>query len=246
METRAISSRPYWAAHVATGGEWAFAFTTQQAAAAALTATAARLETNAVAHTVASLARIASASALTPQYGPAPLAEPATAAFASLLVGRCSLKPVETRVESARFQRLKLKRDEVHSSVAFSFNFRRCMLAPHRPTPARPPRPSPDTPHLPHLPPPPLFHHLPHLPLPPTQFPFAPNVAGGVLRISTRPTLNILLLLRHLLFRFLLLTRGPGRKPARAPLYTQKRLSLAFSLRFRLSEYPHSRYCAVL
>jgi len=41
------------------------------------------------------------------------------------LVGRCKLKPVETRVESAWFQRLKLKYDTPVSEFAFKFKLRR-------------------------------------------------------------------------------------------------------------------------
>ena len=37
------------------------------------------------------------------------------------MVGRCRLKPGETRVESAWYQRSKLKCDGVHSSLVFSF-----------------------------------------------------------------------------------------------------------------------------
>jgi hypothetical protein len=41
--------------------------------------------------------------------------------------GRCMLSPVESRLESACFQRLKLISDELLSSFAFMFNFRRCI-----------------------------------------------------------------------------------------------------------------------
>ena len=42
-------------------------------------------------------------------------------------VRRCSLKPVDTRVESAWCQLLKLSYDEVLSNLAFKFNSRRYM-----------------------------------------------------------------------------------------------------------------------
>jgi hypothetical protein len=40
-------------------------------------------------------------------------------------VGRCRLKSVEARVESAWFQRMKLKYDKPLSNHAFNFNLRR-------------------------------------------------------------------------------------------------------------------------
>ena len=43
----------------------------------------------------------------------------------SLKVGRCRLKPVRHRVDSARFQHLKRKRDALLSSLAFKVNLRR-------------------------------------------------------------------------------------------------------------------------
>jgi hypothetical protein len=43
----------------------------------------------------------------------------------SLMVGRCKSNGVETRVQSAWWQRLKLKCDEQHSTFAFNFNLRR-------------------------------------------------------------------------------------------------------------------------
>ena len=50
---------------------------------------------------------------------------------AVLKAGRCNLKPVEARVESAWFQLLKLKYDELLSNSAFEFNSRRYMAVPH-------------------------------------------------------------------------------------------------------------------
>jgi len=44
------------------------------------------------------------------------------------LVERCKLKPVETRVETAWCQRLKLKYDELLSSFGFNFTLRRYPL----------------------------------------------------------------------------------------------------------------------
>jgi len=44
-------------------------------------------------------------------------------------VERCRLKPVESRVEPAWFQRLKPKCDEPLSKPAFDFNFRRYTTA---------------------------------------------------------------------------------------------------------------------
>ena len=42
-----------------------------------------------------------------------------------LMLGRCSLNPVEARVESAWFQLLTLTYDEQLSNVAFDFSLRR-------------------------------------------------------------------------------------------------------------------------
>jgi hypothetical protein len=42
-----------------------------------------------------------------------------------VVVGRCKLKRVESRVESAWFERLKLRYDKLLSSFAFNFNLRR-------------------------------------------------------------------------------------------------------------------------
>ena len=41
-------------------------------------------------------------------------------------VSRCNLKRIETRVESTRFHRLKLKCDELLSNFAFNIKLRRC------------------------------------------------------------------------------------------------------------------------
>jgi len=53
-------------------------------------------------------------------------AKPAAAAVLDAAVRRCKLKCIETRVESAWFQRLKLSHNELLSSLAFNFNLRRC------------------------------------------------------------------------------------------------------------------------
>ena len=49
---------------------------------------------------------------------------------ADVVVGRCRLKPVESCVESAWSQRLKLKYDELLSNVAFNFILRPFIVSP--------------------------------------------------------------------------------------------------------------------
>jgi len=54
-------------------------------------------------------------------------AEPRSSPNPLLKVGRCKLKGLETRVQSAWFKRLTLNYDMPLSSFAFDFKLRRCM-----------------------------------------------------------------------------------------------------------------------
>ena len=90
------------------------------------------------------------ASALRAQWRSTRKSPAPTSAARAPSVGRCKLKPVETRVESAWFQRLKLNCDKPVSEFAFKFNLRPYTSAPppppsapsHHPRACAPPAPT--------------------------------------------------------------------------------------------------------